>query len=84
MRYYLAEHAALKYLENPCVYDIRSDDLYELDEPAFVFLGKCAESGGADPVEGDSEFLEYCVTEGLLQAEVVARRRPVAVKSPTP
>jgi radical SAM protein with 4Fe4S-binding SPASM domain len=84
MRYYLSEHAALKFLENPCVYDIRNDELYELDEAAFDFLIKCAGSRGSDEAEGDPAFLDYCITEGLLQTRLVNKKRPMMIQSPVP
>lgn len=37
----LAPGFILRKFESPCVYNIRKDELYELDEEAFLFLRKC-------------------------------------------
>ena len=37
----LASHCSLKRLEEPCLYDIRNDELYELGEDAYGFLLDC-------------------------------------------
>jgi len=84
MRYYLAEHAALKCLESLSVYDIRRDELYEVDEDAFVWLQECATPEGGGPQNSEADFVEYCLSEGLLLYEKVNARRPVVIKSPVP
>ena len=33
-----APHAVLKRLEEACLYDIKNDELYELNENAYQFL----------------------------------------------
>jgi radical SAM protein with 4Fe4S-binding SPASM domain len=82
--YYLAEHAVLKALETPAVYDSRRDELYELDEDAFIWLQACASTGGGDSRNADDAFVEYCLSEGLLTEEEVFTRRPAVIKSPAP
>lgn len=84
MRYYLSEHAELKLLEEPCVYDICNDELYELDLPAFDFLLKSAGPSGADPNEADSGFISYCIAEGLLQGKSIRKKIRAVVQSPIP
>jgi radical SAM protein with 4Fe4S-binding SPASM domain len=82
MRYFLSESCVLKHLERPSVYAITTDDLYELDDESFEFLSRCAsEEGGA--AEG-SEFVDYCLGEGILTVDRPAVERPQAVKSPDP
>ena len=44
----LAPQCALKRLEEPCLYDIVRDELYEINEEAYQFLLKCSQ--GEDPV----------------------------------
>lgn len=83
MNYALAPHCALKRLEEPCVYDISNDELYELDEQAFAYLRQAAEPSGAPPPE-DEEFLSSCLEDGLLVPAPVRAVRPAPIQSPTP
>ena len=82
MRCYLSKNCILRQLEKPSVYDIATDDLYELDEESFALLSRCASEGGWS-VE-DDEFAEYCMGEGILTTETVSARRPLLSKSPDP
>src|SRR4030042_6023378 len=81
MKYFLSHEAALKWLETPCVYHIRNDELYELDTDSFEFLKKCSESGGSSQ---DKDFIDYCLKEGILTGDRVDVKRPPLVKSPIP
>ncbi|HXW69452.1 MAG TPA: radical SAM protein [Dissulfurispiraceae bacterium] len=72
MRYYLANNFVLKRLEIPALYDIKGDELYELDEAAFEFLKKCGESEGCSGDGADREFLVYCISEGILSETPVS------------
>ncbi len=83
VRYYLASQCVLKRLEAPCLYDIREDELYELDEQAFAYLIRAAEPSGAGPPE-DRAFLESCLEEGLLVSSPATGVRPVPRESPVP
>ncbi len=82
MRYYLSGRCVLRRLETPSVYDIESDELYELDEDAFEFLACCASPGGCSSDNGI--FIDYCVQEGILVTGPVAVRRAPVVRSPAP
>jgi radical SAM protein with 4Fe4S-binding SPASM domain len=84
VRYYLAESVALKWLESPCLYDIREDELYELDEEGFAFLRECTEPDGGDPQKADPAFAEYCFSEGLLTRARINIRRPPVFRSQVP
>lgn len=83
--YALAPHCALKRIEEPSLYDLQNDELYELSEDAFQFLLKCAQ-GENPPVRPEDEaFLDYCVSEGLIVRSVAPVRRKVFLTpSPTP
>jgi len=73
----LAPHCALKRLETPSLYDLRADELYELDDEAFSFLASCP------PVASDShspearELIRTCLDEGI--AGPAAKRLPLTV-----
>ncbi len=84
MRYYLANNFVLKRLETPALYDISGDELYELDETAFLFLKKSAESEGCSGDSADKEFLEYCISEGILSDTHVRAPIPHTVFPPGP
>jgi len=74
----------LKRLETPSVYDVRTDELYELDDEAFEYLRGCASSEGCDGADGDGEFVKYCLSEGILADEDPGVRRPPINESPVP
>lgn len=85
MRLYLSAAFALKRLEAPAVYDIKGDELYELDEEAFRFLEKCSFPEGCEEVSSaDRDFIEYCRAEGILSGYVVAAKRPPLVPAEFP
>ena len=84
MRYYLSDRFILKLLETPTVYDIRNDELYDLDDDAFEFLKKCAGNEGCGEEGADKEFIGYCLSEGILAKEPVNVKRPFIIKSPVP
>jgi radical SAM protein with 4Fe4S-binding SPASM domain len=67
---YLSLHpkSALKNLEHLFVYHTGRDELYEIDQQAQDFLLRCdGRSFGKDLIT-DSEFVEYCLEEGILEA----------------
>jgi radical SAM protein with 4Fe4S-binding SPASM domain len=82
MRYFLSDKCVLKWLETPSVYDIETDELYELDEDAFEFLKRCTSPEGC-PSEGGI-FIDYCMKEDILTTERVSARRPRVRKSLVP
>jgi radical SAM protein with 4Fe4S-binding SPASM domain len=83
MRYFLSEDCVLKRLEKPFLYQIRTDELFELDEEALAFLMGCSNEEGCDAPESD--FLGYCLKEGILKTEKAGKRAPAPKgKSPGP
>jgi radical SAM protein with 4Fe4S-binding SPASM domain len=67
---YLRLHpqAALKKLEKLCVYHIGRDELYEIDDRAGDFLARCDGTHTGRDLTADAAFVEYCLSEGLLEA----------------
>jgi radical SAM protein with 4Fe4S-binding SPASM domain len=65
---YLRLHpqAALKRLEQPYVYHIARDELYEIDDRAEDFLSRCNGTLTGADLTSEDEFVEYCFAEGLL------------------
>src|SRR4030042_3875293 len=62
----LAPHCVLKRLEEPCLYDIDNDELYEINDEAYQFLLKCSRGEDAVLKQEDEEFIRYCLAENLL------------------
>lgn len=84
MRYYLSDKCVLKWLERPSIYNIREDELYELDEDAFWFFKECASDKGCENIIADDEFINYCISEGILAEHPVNVKRPLLIKSYNP
>jgi len=74
MRYYLSPNAVLKWIEIPSLYNMQTDELYELDEDSFHYLHECAGDSGCTSKEG--AFTDYCVDEGLLTTKPASLKRP--------
>lgn len=81
----ITPHCGLKNLEEPYLYDIANDELYELGHDAYpFFLGCCR---GEKPVvrKQDEEFIQYCLSENLIAfSETPVQRKTFANPSPTP
>lgn len=84
MRYYLSDNHVLKWLEMPALYDLKKDELYELDGEAFEFLKTCASVGGCEAGQIDEEFLNFCLSEGILKTIPYRSKTTPILKSPTP
>ncbi len=84
----LAPGYVLRRLETPVVYDISGDELYELDEEAFIFLKEC---NGKNPAsylfdDGDiTEAIEFMLDEGILLMKDRPNLRNITIpQSPIP
>ncbi|WP_162176265.1 radical SAM/SPASM domain-containing protein [Candidatus Magnetobacterium casense] len=72
----MAPGCHLKRLETPCLYRVETDDLYEVDDTAFEFLAMAASDEG---VLGEAtEFVDFCIGEGILQQAMQRTKRPTA------
>ncbi|RPH48099.1 MAG: radical SAM protein [Desulfobacteraceae bacterium] len=69
-RAYLRLHpkAALKKLEQQFIYHITNDELYEIDEKAVGFFLRCDGTARGEELSSESDFVEYCLEEELLEA----------------
>lgn len=81
-KYYISKDASLKWLELPCIYNMRTDELYEVDESAFNLLKDCAGKNGCR--SDVREFVAFCVKEGLLSNEKQGQKRIPKKQSPLP
>lgn len=62
----ISPHCSLKRLEEPYLYDIEDDELYELGEEAYQFLLKCSQGELVSVRKEDEEFIQYCLSENLI------------------
>lgn len=82
MSFFLANTCVLKWLETPSVYNIVTDDLYDLDGESFEFLKTCCSRRGG--YSENREFTDYCLKEGILVTKAISGRRPLLVQSARP
>jgi radical SAM protein with 4Fe4S-binding SPASM domain len=81
----IAPRCSLKRLEEPCLYDIEKDELYELNEEAYQFLLICSQGEDAVLKQEDEEFIQYCLSENLLAlSETPVKRDGIPNQSPIP
>ena len=81
----IASHCSLKRLEEPYLYDIENDELYELGEEAYQFLLKCSQGERVSVRKEDKEFIQYCLSENLVfPSETPVKRNNFLNPSPIP
>ncbi|GBE01440.1 antilisterial bacteriocin subtilosin biosynthesis protein AlbA [bacterium BMS3Bbin06] len=81
-RYYLSEASLLRWLEVPSVYNVKTDELYEVDERGFSFLQGCASEEGC--YSNDPDFIHFCLQENILGTVKVPLRDCIIRRSPVP
>lgn len=84
----LNRNCSLKLLERPYVYDIETDELYEVDDKGFDFLSRCDGTVAVEEQLEDKEFIDYCLTENILsvlsEPLQVEAKKPNISQSPIP
>jgi radical SAM protein with 4Fe4S-binding SPASM domain len=80
----LAPHCSLKRLEEPSLYDIEKDELYELSQDAFEFLLRCSQGERPTVKKEDEEFIQYCLSENLITVSETPVRQKVNPSAPQP
>jgi radical SAM protein with 4Fe4S-binding SPASM domain len=81
----ISPHCALKNLEEPYLYDIENDELYELGQDAYHFLLRCCQ--GEKPIvrKEDEEFIQYCLSENLIHwSTTPLQKKQFVHQSPIP
>lgn len=73
----LADHVSLRLLEEPCIYDRRADELYELNHDALEGLRRCHGGLTLEQAELESEFAQFCLDEGILELSDTPRPHPL-------
>ncbi|MCX8031361.1 MAG: radical SAM protein [Thermodesulfovibrionales bacterium] len=83
MKYFLGNNLTLKWLEEKYLYDIKKDELYEVDDEAFDFLKSCILEGCSEE-NVPEEFIDFCKENMILVDTPYLREVPPITKSPTP
>ncbi|MFA5809320.1 MAG: radical SAM protein [Thermoleophilia bacterium] len=74
-----------KHLEEPCVYNRSTDELYIINSEALTFLEKCGRGAMAPDSDEDRAFVDFCLEEGVLEtADELAPRALHLRQSPVP
>ena len=81
----LTSHSVLKNLEEPYLYDIEKDELYELNADAYQFLLQICQGINPRIREEDKEFIRFCLSENLIALSETPLQRKVSLNpSPIP
>jgi radical SAM protein with 4Fe4S-binding SPASM domain len=75
----LADHVSLRLLEEPCLYDRRADELYELNHEAIEGLQRCRGDLTLEQAELESEFADFCLEEVILELSQEPRPKPLPI-----
>ena len=81
----ISPHCALKNLEEPYLYDIENDELYELGQDAYHFLLRCCQGEKLIVRKEDEEFIQYCLSENLIHwSTTPLQKKQFVHQSPIP
>ncbi|MHB8142981.1 MAG: radical SAM protein [Thermoleophilia bacterium] len=81
----LTPECSPKLLEEPCVYNRATDELYVLNRQAFDFIEGCGSGRERPAGSEDAAFVDYCLEEGILEPARSARQRGIiAGRAPVP
>lgn len=81
----LTPHCVLKNLEEPHLYDIEKDELYELNTDAYQFLLKICQGENPPIRKEDEEFIRFCLSEHLVTlSDTPLQRKMLLNPSPVP
>ena len=83
-KYYLNKNFYIKLIEFPALYNIKTDELYCLDDRALEIL-KNIEDGAIDILDNvDKEFIDFCLKESILIEKPQERIKTTIRQSPIP
>lgn len=81
----LKDDCLLKLLESPYIYNIKKDELYEVNDKAIGFLMKCNGITLGLEAIGEPDFISYGLSENILEELGEPRERKIFTnKSPEP
>ncbi|MEN2995133.1 MAG: radical SAM protein [Thermodesulfovibrio sp.] len=87
VKYYLKENFFIKLIEFPALYNIKTDEIYCLDEKAYRILKEISEgtlSNDSLKTKDYQEIVEYCLKEGILTETPQKRIKSIIKQSPIP
>ncbi len=84
-KYYLKENFFIKLIEFPSLYNIKTDELYSIDEKAMKFLIKLTQQSleGNDLIDF-SDLINFCLQEDIITEKPQERLNPKIRQSPIP
>ncbi len=81
----LTDWCTLKRLEKLYLYDIKEDELYQIDRAGFVFLSQCDGTRRQSELKYQEEFFAFCLENGLLELTTEPEKRRIPQgRSPQP
>ncbi len=81
----LTPHSVLKNLEEPYLFDIENDELYELNTDAYQFLLRISRGEHPPVRKEDEEFIQFCLSENLIAFSEIPSQRKISLNpSPIP
>lgn len=81
----ISPYCFLKSIEEPSVYNIETDELYETNTEAFDFLKLCDGSRQVRDLSFDSTFVDWCLEEKILiTKQKSVKRQFILEKAPIP
>ncbi|GAB5046505.1 radical SAM protein [Thermodesulfovibrio sp. TK110] len=82
-KFFLNKNFFIKLIEFPALYNIKTDELYSIDDKALKIL-KNIEKGRFLNIKNAKELLEYCIKEGILTEKPQKRIKTLIKQSPIP
>lgn len=83
--YYLKENLFIKLIEFPALYNVKTDELYCVDQRALEFLKKVeSNTFNNEDKETFSDLIKFCLEEGIITDKTVNRLHPKIKQSPLP
>ncbi|MCX7913946.1 MAG: radical SAM protein [Thermodesulfovibrionales bacterium] len=71
-------------MENKYLYDIKNDELYEIDDEAFCFFQRCASAEGCEIETLPQNFQNYCIDNNILSKDLCKWNFTSIRQSPIP
>lgn len=83
--YYLKENFFIKLIEFPSLYNVKTDELYCLDQSALEFLKKLESNTlKNEDKEKCSDLIKFCLEEGIITDKPTNRLHPKIKQAPLP
>ncbi len=84
-KYYLKENFFIKLIEFPSLYNIKTDEVYSMDERAMEFFIKLTHKSLKDKdLINFSDLINFCLKEDIITEKPQVRLNPTIRQSPIP